>query len=300
MPPRALAAAAHEALTSPEKDRAHTILRRADSAPTVQEPPTVVAAVPPVSAPTSEGGSPSESPARQRKRWPIVAAAVVVVAVVAGAGIWLATKPSEPSAAPAHNQGRAGAGKTAPQSSPAPSDTQARLLSLVPPGYVAGACTAATAESGSIWTTATAMVTCGQNNQPGGPSKATYGLFPTPATLKKAFKDDIANVSLVNCPGEDASPVSWHYDPTPNDMAGIIACGNYGQSSGFTYSVSVPQHTCMRLLKGTSHAIPPHGVEYHQLLNITSQLVDLVKWLLTAPVTSATERLIRPTAVGSS
>jgi hypothetical protein len=64
--------------------------------------------------------------------------------------------------------------------------------------------------------------------------------------------------------------------------------------------VSVPQHTCMRLLKGTSHAIPPHGVEYHQLLNITSQLVDLVKWLLTAPVTSATERLIRPTAVGSS
>ena len=71
------------------------------------------------------------------------------------------------------------------------------------------------------------MVTCGQNNQPGGPSKATYGLFLTPGTLKEAFKDDIANVSLVNCPGEGASPVSWHYDPTPNEMAGMIACGNY-------------------------------------------------------------------------
>ena len=233
----ALAAAAHEALTGPEKDRAHTILRRADSAPTVQEPHSVVAAVPPASTPTGAAGSSSPGPVRQRKRWPIVAAAaVVVVAAVAGAGIWLALKPSEPAAAPAHNQGRAGGGKTAPPSSPAPSDTQARLLSLVPPGYVAGACTAATAESGSIWTAAVAMVTCGQNNQPGGPSKASYGLFPTSAALKKAFKDDIANVSLVNCPGEGASPVSWHYDQTPNDSAGMIACGTYNNHPNVIWS----------------------------------------------------------------
>ena len=224
----ALAAAAHDALTGQEQVQAGTILRRTDNAPTVQEPHSVVAAVPPVSAPAGGDDSSSESPARQRKRWPIVAAvAGVVVAAVAGAGIWLAMKPSEPAATPAHNQPRAGGGKTAPPSTAAPSDAQARLLSLVPPGYVAGACTSATAESGSIWTTAVAMVTCGQNNQPGGPSKATYGLFPTPATLKNAFKDDIANVSLVNCPGEGASPVSWHYDQTPNDSAGMIACGNY-------------------------------------------------------------------------
>jgi serine/threonine-protein kinase len=240
----ALAAAAHEALSSPDRDRAHTILRRTDSAPTVQEPPSVLADLPPVPAPDSgggqsaaavdgagEGGSSSQSPARQRKRWPIVAAAaVVVVAAVAGAGIWLATKsskPAESSPAPVANQPKAGPGKTAPPSSSAPSDTQARLLSLVPTGYVAGACTPATAESGTMWTAAVAVVTCGQNTQPGGPSKATYGLFPTPDTLKRAFKDDIADVSLVNCPGEGASPVSWHYDQTPNDMAGMIACGNY-------------------------------------------------------------------------
>jgi len=46
--------------------------------------------------------------------------------------------------------------------------------------------------------------------------------------------------------------------------------------------MSVPQHTCMHLLKGTSHAIPPHGVEYHQPTRRPGQ------WLLTAPVTSAT------------
>jgi serine/threonine kinase PknH len=242
----ALAAAAHKALSSPDQDRAHTILRRTDSTPLAPEPHSVLADPPSVPAPPTgdqsaapvdgagEGGSSSLSPARQRKRWPIVAAAaaVVVVAAVAG-GIWLALKPSP---TPVPNQPKAGAGKTAPPSSPAPTDGQTRLLSLLPPGYVAGACTPVTPESDSIWTAAVAMVACGQNTQPGGPSKATYGLFPTPDTLKKAFKDDLANVSLVNCPGEGASPVTWHYDQTPNDLAGMIACGTYNNHPNVIWS----------------------------------------------------------------
>ncbi len=71
------------------------------------------------------------------------------------------------------------------------------------------------------------MVTCGQNSQPGGPTKGTYGLFATPDRLKKAFNDDIGNVSLVNCPGERKSPVGWHFDESPNSIAGMIACGKY-------------------------------------------------------------------------
>ena len=51
----ALAAAAHNALTGQEKAQAHTILRRTDSAPTVQDPLSVVAAVPPLSAPAGDG-----------------------------------------------------------------------------------------------------------------------------------------------------------------------------------------------------------------------------------------------------
>ena len=231
----ALAAAAHEALSNPERDRAHTILRHIDSSPTAPEPPGAPAgppSVPPAAGQPAalvdgagEGGPSGIGSAPRRKRWPILAAAAgVVVVAVAGAGIWLAMKPSP---APATNQPTPVAGKTAPPSTPGPSDAQARLLSVLPPGYLAGVCTPATPESDSIWTAAAAMVTCGQNTQPGGPTKATYGLFPTPDTLKKAFKDDIANVSLVNCPGEGKSPVTWHYDQTPNSTAGMIACGNY-------------------------------------------------------------------------
>jgi len=231
----ALAAAAHEALNSSERKQVHTIVHRTDSSQTAQRPADVPADVPAdpstVTAPgtgaqavvPTDGGSAASSPAR--KRWPIVAAAAaVIVLAVAGIGIWLAMKPSP---APASSKPKASSGKTAPPATSAPSDAEARLLSLLPPGYVAGTCTPVTPDSDSIWTPAVALVTCGPNTQPGGPSKATYGLFPNAATLKKAFKDDIANVSLVNCPGEGASPVNWHYDQTPNDMAGTIACGTY-------------------------------------------------------------------------
>ncbi|OBF03593.1 serine/threonine protein kinase [Mycobacterium sp. ACS4054] len=198
----ALAEAAHRALSSPERERAETILRESE-----------------IVSPATGLGQQAEP--RGRHRWPIVAAAVVAVAAVGAVGIWLALKPS------GQRHAKATVAKTPPPSSAAPNDQQARLISLLPPGYLAGTCTPATPESGSIWVHAVAMVTCGQNTQPGGPSRATYGLFATPDRLKKAFNDDIANVSLVNCPGEGRSPVSWHYDQTPNDMAGLIACGTY-------------------------------------------------------------------------
>jgi len=145
-----------------------------------------------------------------------------VLVIAAGAfGIWFFTQPSD------RPHSKTSAGKTAPASTVAPSDDQARLMSLLPPGYIAGSCTPASPESGSIWVDALAMVTCGQNSQPGGPSRATYGLFATPDRLKKAFNEDIGNVSLVNCPGEKKSPVGWHFDESPNSIAGMIACGKY-------------------------------------------------------------------------
>jgi serine/threonine kinase PknH len=258
----ALAAAAHEALSNVDKNRAHTILREtsphptsAEHAPTLIGTSTSPAAPPmsdseppssplPVSAPPAQDtglGSPPSAPPQQssgaepapsrlRKRWPIVAAvALVVVAAVAAVGIWLTAGPSD-------DRGKASGSKTAPPSSNAPTDEQAQLLSLLPPGYVAGACTPATPESGSIWVNAVAMVSCGQNTQPGGPSRATYGLFPTPDTLKKAFDDDIGNVSLVNCPGEGASPVAWHYDETPKVVVGMIACGTYNDHANVIWT----------------------------------------------------------------
>ncbi len=200
----ALAAAAHSALSSAEREHAETILQRSD-----------IAAI---------------SPPRKRTRWPVLAAAAVVAAAICAVGVWLVLTPASP------HPHRAGIGKTAPPSTAAPNDDQTRLISLLPPGYLPGTCTPATPESGSIWVHAVAMVTCGQNTQPGGPSRATYGLFATPYRLKKAFDDDIGNVSLVNCPGEGRSPVSWHYDETPNDKAGLIACGTYNTHPNVIWS----------------------------------------------------------------
>ncbi|WP_145013203.1 serine/threonine-protein kinase [Mycobacterium marseillense] len=206
----ALAAAAHTALSSPERERAETILQRSDT---------------PAISPAG--------PSRRRSRRPVLAAAAaaaVVAAAIGAAGVWLVLRPtSEPAQ-------RAGTGKTAPLSDAAGSDDHDRLISLLPPGYLPGTCTAATPESGSIWVHAVAMVTCGQNTQPGGPSRATYGLFGTPERLKKAFDDAVGNVSVVNCPGEGRSPVSWHYDETPNDMAGLIACGSYNNHPNVIWS----------------------------------------------------------------
>ncbi|MCV7413495.1 serine/threonine protein kinase [Mycobacterium florentinum] len=245
-----LAEAAHDALSRPERDRAATILRRSETSAKAQDtqpeastssdtrynplastgpetqpdgpPPPLTSASGSGSLPTAEPGATGAGQPRNRSRWPILAAAgVAVVVAIAGIGIWLTMKPA------AQQPPKPSAGKTPAPTSQAPSNDQARLISLLPPGYLAGTCTPATPESGSIWTNAVAMVSCGQNTQPGGPSKATYGLFPTPDRLKKSFTDDIANVSLVNCPGEGASPVSWHYDQTPNEMAGLIACGTY-------------------------------------------------------------------------
>ena len=215
-----LAEAAHDALSRPERDRAATILRRSETSAKPQDtqsdsPP------PPLTAPgVVESDQPG--PPRKRKLWPILAAAGVgVVVAVAAVGIWLTTKPS------GQQHSKTGAGKTAPASAEAPSNDQARLLSLLPSGYPAGVCTPATPGSDSIWVNAVAMVSCGQNTQPGGPSHATYGLFPTPASLKKAFTDDVSNVSLVKCRGESRSPANWHYDQSPNETSGMLACGTY-------------------------------------------------------------------------
>jgi serine/threonine kinase PknH len=274
----ALAAAADEALTSLDRDRAHTILRLSETSPrptpaaharTALRAPTGPVPSPgfdaepassplPASAPPAppsafdsdkppndgqpaathppvqdagQDGPPSPPPqqssgaeplpSRRRKRWPIVAAVALLVVVAVGAvGIWLMMGSSG-------DHPKASGRKTTPPSDTGPTDAQARLLSLLPSGYLPGACTPATPDEGSIWAGAVAMVSCGQNTQQGGPTRATYGLFPTLDTMKQAFTDDIAKLSLVHCPGEKKAPNGWHYDETPDVIAGTIACGTY-------------------------------------------------------------------------
>jgi serine/threonine-protein kinase len=71
---------------------------------------------------------------------------------------------------------------------------------------------------------ASTMVSCGQNTQPGGPARATYGLFPNVESLRKAFYDGLSSNSLVDCPSEGKSPAPWQSNRS-NETEGQIACG---------------------------------------------------------------------------
>ncbi|OBJ49400.1 serine/threonine-protein kinase [Mycobacterium sp. 1423905.2] len=187
--------------------------------------------------PGQPGGPPSwnqsNQPAPKRSPWPIVAgaAALVVVLVAAGIGIWLATKGDG-----GDNNGKdtttpvttpSSVTSTTPSSTTPGGDAQSRLMSNLPVGYPAGVCKPTTPKPDTVWATAVAMVSCGQNTNQGGPNHAVYGLFPSVEVLQQAFKNDIGQIELSDCPDGGKSPEGWHYEKSPNVTAGQLACGTY-------------------------------------------------------------------------
>ena len=185
----------------------------------------------------------NQAPApKKRNPWPIIAgvAALVVVLIAAAIGIFVATSGDDNK----HTTARTTTSTTPPSSSTptttttSSSELQNKLRATLPTGYASGVCKAATPKPTSIWVNALVMLDCGQNTNQGGPARAVYGLFADVDTLNKAFTDDIgANGSqLINCPGEGPSPDSWHYDKTPNDNAGQIACATYKNQANVIWS----------------------------------------------------------------
>ncbi|MGO8938732.1 MAG: serine/threonine-protein kinase [Mycobacterium sp.] len=188
------------------------------------------------------GQTPWNQPPAPRKRnpWPIVAgvAALVIVLVAAAIGIWVATSGDDNKHTTASTTTITTSSSTPTTTTTSSSGLQNKLRSLLPSGYASGVCKATTPKPTSIWVNALAMLDCGQNTNQGGPARAVYGLFADVDTLNKAFTDDIgANGSqLMNCPGEGPSPDGWHYDKTPNDTAGQIACATYKNQANVIWS----------------------------------------------------------------
>ena len=183
------------------------------------------------------GQTPWSQPPAPRKRnpWPIVAAAaaLVVVLTLAAIGIWIANQKDDnkprPNADGITTRPTTSSSITSTTTTTSGNDDQSQLQSSMPSGYAGGACTPATPKPNSIWANAVAMVDCGQNTNPGGPTRAVYGLFANTDALNKAFSDDIGanGLQLMNCPGQGASPDGWHYDKNPTVTAGQIACATY-------------------------------------------------------------------------
>jgi hypothetical protein len=107
---------------------------------------------------------------------------------------------------------------TAPRT--ADPQVQARLLSVLPPGYRAGVCAAQAPPAG-----ARAAASCGPNGDPGGPVSGTYTVGENAAAADAAFNAVVNGSARVNCPGNIQSPGPWRRNATPDKVSGVLFCG---------------------------------------------------------------------------
>lgn len=150
----------------------------------------------------------------QRNRRPVVLVGAATVAVVAlgvlAWSFWPSSDESEPAAADT-------ASTTATVSQ---SEAEGRVLRLVPRGYADGECAPVVPPKGAL-----AQVSCGPNNDPGGPLAATYTLARDDDALEALFDEVVDTSSVVNCPGNIQSPGPWRRNATPDQVAGTLVCG---------------------------------------------------------------------------
>ncbi|MCV7022659.1 hypothetical protein H7I77_04745 [Mycolicibacterium novocastrense] len=136
-----------------------------------------------------------------------IGAVVLTGVVLVGVAVWnVAGSDSGTDQAPTTTQAR-----------PTAEDVQ-RLNDALPKGYSETSCT-------TDETSANASVTCGPNTDPGGPTTATYTLYPDQQALAQAFTDTIATYTRVTCPGNIQSPGPWRRNAAPDVVAGTLFCG---------------------------------------------------------------------------
>ena len=137
----------------------------------------------------------------------------VVIAVVVGVVIW-SLLPSPAPSSPA-------AGRSTSTTPPVDREAQTRLMQLLPVGYPSGSCRPAAASGGAV-----AVVTCGENIEPDGPSLATYTVARDPQALRAAFNATVASAVTVICPGSIQSPGPWRHTADPTVPVGTVFCGS--------------------------------------------------------------------------
>jgi serine/threonine kinase PknH len=161
---------------------------------------------------------------RKRKlRLLLSAAAVVGGACLASLVIWLQhlSHPTAPaSMTPKTTIMTATSTSTTPVSSPPIAESQARLLGLLPPGYPPGACEPITPPQDAL-----AVMSCGENVDPGGPPSATYTLLRDTAAVHVTFDRIVRSVTVVSCPGGIQSPGPWRHNAKPEETVGTLMCG---------------------------------------------------------------------------
>jgi serine/threonine protein kinase len=183
------AAAAAHALRAP---------RRPSAAPTPAPPPPRVSVTPVA----SHGWS------RRSKRLMVVggAAAAVLVTVVLA---WVLV--------PSHDD-RPAVASDPTTTTPAPPSP---LMGVLPSGYPPHACTPTEPADA----TTEAIMTCGPNQDPGGPISGVYTKARDAQSLQAALAHVVGTATTVVCPGNIQSPGAWRKLATPDVVQGTLFCG---------------------------------------------------------------------------
>lgn len=106
---------------------------------------------------------------------------------------------------------------TTTSSSPAPSS----LIGVLPGGYPPDAC-----RPGEPADRATeAVMTCGPNQDAGGPVSGTYTRSRDAQSLQSALADVVGTAITVVCPGNIQSPGPWRKVAQPDVVQGTVFCG---------------------------------------------------------------------------
>jgi hypothetical protein len=109
-------------------------------------------------------------------------------------------------------------------SATASADDAARLFGLLPAGFNQSNCSVPS--DGGVGDS-TVTLDCTQAAAPNGPTNATFALFPNQRLLDKHFQGFVGEDQISDCPGGLTSPGNWHYNDTPDVVAGRIACGTF-------------------------------------------------------------------------
>lgn len=140
----------------------------------------------------------------------IVIGATAFAAVAAFGGIGAATSAAQPNTGAAVSQ----------------------LMSLLPKGFNSNNCTPADNPPRD----SLATVDCSQNSMPNGPTGGRFSLYPDTATLDVHFGIGAGEDLVQPCPGGLDSPGNWHYNNTPDQVAGKLVCGTYKGSPDLMWS----------------------------------------------------------------
>jgi serine/threonine-protein kinase len=108
---------------------------------------------------------------------------------------------------------------------------EARLLSLLPPGYAPDACHPVDPTDG-----AQAKVTCSVPFDPGAAASVSYFLMPDATKLRSTFDQIVQKSTVVTCPGNIQSPGPWRRNASPQTIAGTVFCGQDGSDATVGWS----------------------------------------------------------------